>query len=114
MTERPIEGEQLNLFRHPRAGHAFDMQSEQYAYALDYPQRMRVSGLDPDVAVASARLTAEREAKRRGGLMFCGEYRERGSRGDMIVQMYKPRTWWRVVWYGVRRPRRQKRRGSGW
>ena len=105
---------QEEAFRHPRAGVPFDLKSKQHAYALDYPQRLRVSGLDPDVALASAQLTGAREAERRGGLIFCGEYREMEPGGEMIVQVYRRRTWWRVLWYAFVRPRREKRKGSGW
>ena len=73
------------------------------SWVLDEPWRLTLNGLDPDVALASARLTGDKERERRG-LMFVGEVRK----GDLIYQQYRRPTFWLRLRYAVLRPRREK------
>jgi len=91
---------------HPRAGHPFELTDEGGAVAmmLDNPTLCRLNGLDPVVQLASWRLTGEREAERRGGLIFAGETRS----GTEITRHYVRRTWWRVLWFALARPHQER------
>jgi len=87
--------------RSPHWGRATDVRFP--SWVLDEPWRLSLQGMDPVVALASARLTGDNEAERRG-LMFIGEYRD----GDEIVQQYRRPTRWRRLRYAILGPRLEK------
>ena len=93
--------------RHPHWGEDVDITFD--SWVLDEPWRFTLQDppIDPVVALASARLTGDKEAARRG-LMFVGEVR----RGDLIYQQFRRPTFWRRVRYAILRPRREKPMGS--
>jgi hypothetical protein len=90
---------------HWRAGKEFDLTNERViAGILDHPTLARMNGLDPENVLAGWRMTGDKEAEARGGLIFCGE-----TRSDQdIVRHYRTKTRWRRLWFAVFRPRELK------
>jgi hypothetical protein len=87
-----------DVTRHPNWGQAADVHYP--AWVLDEPELARNARLDPVVALASARLTGDKEGVRRG-LMFVGEVRE----GNDIVRQYRWPTRWRRLRFALLKPR---------
>jgi len=93
----------MNTPRHPHLGEDVDITFD--SWVLDEPWRFALQDppIDPVVALASARLTGDKERERRG-LMFIGEVRK----GDLIFQQYRRPTFWRRLRFAILRPRLEK------
>lgn len=92
--------------QHERAGKEFDIIDDNGTVAmyLDRPDLIRLNGVDPIAMLSGWRMTGEMEAKRRGGVMFCGESRS----GKTVTRHYRKATRWRRAWFAVVRPRLER------